>query len=121
MNIFDISPIFFNNVKYIKIEVLDSATKHFGDKSELFFTYIAQGLNGQNWVAIESGTDGSPEYVTASVTSAVKPVLAQSDYRDTWFRACPDDSKIVFFHGCTISKKQYEKAKNKLDLQINRL
>ena len=30
-----------------------------------------------------------------------------------------EEGKIQFFHGCSISKMQYEKAKNKMRLQFD--
>jgi hypothetical protein len=97
----------FNNAKYSVIEISDSAEKHFSNDSMVFYGYITKYLDGQNWKAAEFGKDGHPEYITASATSAIKHIYAQSDYRETCFRTYPEEEKILFFHGCSIKKKQY--------------
>lgn len=113
------NPIIFNNAKYTVVEVTDSAEKHFSSDSETFYRYIVQYLNGENWDAIGIGIDGHDEYITASATSIIKPIYAQSDYRETYFKTFPEHEKIVFFHGVSIHKKQYEAALHKMLLQIN--
>ncbi len=115
--LFNINPITFNGTDYIFVEVTDSAEKHFGASSKMYFEYVVQYLSGQKWTESERGTDGHSEYLTASVTSSIKGIAAESDYRETCFRIYPEEGKIQFFHGCSISKRQYEKAKNKMQLQ----
>ncbi|MDP2750973.1 MAG: hypothetical protein Q8O89_09150 [Nanoarchaeota archaeon] len=115
---FRIEPILFNNAHYSVIEILDSAEKHFGNESKKYFSYIVQYLKDQHWEPIEKGNDGQNEFITASVTSSIRPALAQSDYRKTAFRIYPESQKIVFFHGSSIKKSQFELAQHKFIYQI---
>jgi hypothetical protein len=116
---FSINPIRFNGTAYTFVEITDSAKKHFGANSKKYFEYVVQHLDGQNWKESARGRDGHSEYLTASVTSSIKGINAESDYRETYFRIYPEEGKIQFFHGCSISKRQYEKAKNKMQLQFD--
>lgn len=115
---FKIEPILFNNNVYSVIEITDSAEKYFGTESEKYYSYIVQFISNQHWLPIEKGTDGHNEYITASVTSSIRPSIAQSDYRETAFRTYPEEEKIIFFHGCSIRKKQYETIQHRAQLQI---
>ena len=115
---YDIPYITFNDETYCHFELTDSATVHFGPNSEKYYRYIIGHLDNQKWLSVELGRDGHPENVTASVTSAIKHINAESDYRETWFRTYPESETIVFFHGCSIRTEQYEKAQNKMNMQF---
>jgi len=115
---YDMSYITFNGEKYCHFELTESSKEHYGPNSERYYRYIIGHLDNQKWVSTEVGRDGTPEFITASVTSAIKPSYADSDYRETWFRTCPDRETIIFFHGCSIRKEQYEKAHYKMNIQF---
>ncbi len=116
---FSINPIKFNGTVYTLVGITDSAKKHFSANSKKYFKYVIQHLDGQNWKESERGRDGHSEYLTASVTTSIKGIKAESDYGKTCFRIYPGEGKIQFFHGCSISKRQYEEAKNKMQLQFD--
>ncbi len=115
--IYDIPAVRFNGTIYTHMELTTSAIKHFGEDSERYYRYVVGYLDGQTWTPTQLGTDGTHEFLTASATSYIKGIYAQSDYRETWFRVVPETATVQFFHGCSITKNQYEKAAHKMKLQ----
>jgi hypothetical protein len=80
---------------------------------------VVKYMDGQSWKPSAYGNDGLAEYMTASCTTSIRTFDAESDYRETSFRVYPEAETVQFFHGCSISKYQYEKAMNRMRLQFD--
>jgi hypothetical protein len=104
---YDIPPVTFAGTIYVHMDLTDSAVKHFGQNAERYFRYVVSHWDGQSWTPIEFGQDGSPEFMTASCTTSIKGIDAESDFRETWFRIYASTQTIQFFHGSSIRKEQY--------------
>jgi hypothetical protein len=102
-------PITFNDSLFTRVEVTDDAQKHYGDKSEAIFGYIAGTLNGQRRrPEPKPDAEGNLRYGLASLAvGLVSYGLATSDFRDTVFLAFPDRQTIRFVHGSPRRPEQY--------------
>ena len=110
-------PIELNGRVLNSIEIQDSAQKHYGkEKSILYYQKIYESLDGQKRPTSDYGRDGTPFYRIASNCGLGVGVPTQSKYRDTCYKlagAC-----IVFFHGCSISRKKYENLPDGLKIRV---
>ena len=66
--VFDIDPIRFNGVLFARVELTESACKHFVGQSVEYYRYIASTLDGQARPADETDDDACEIYRVASAT-----------------------------------------------------
>jgi len=70
---------------------------------------VVQYLDGQHWKETEKGDDGQPIYMTASVTTSIKGLFAESNYRETYFKIFSETKKLLFFMVVQLRKNNITK------------
>lgn len=108
-----IDPVIFNNCTFSSIEILESARKHYGKKSDEIFQKISKTLNNRQKEPDGVRKSGNPYYIVDSCTSFVID-NKEYNYRDTCFYLNEQENSIIFFHGCQRKEKEYKKFSEKL-------
>src|SRR5262245_3460770 len=110
--------IFFNGQPYTRVQILQSAQKHFRSKSSSIILYIAHSLDGQNRTPDKLDSNGKEIYRLVSHIDTAGVPSALSQWRDSLFHTNPGTGTLTFIHCSPQRERQYENSSEKTKLRL---
>jgi len=107
------APICINGFRITKVSCNISALKNFIRAKE-YIIDIAKSLDKQENLPLFEKIGYDPYYMTASATTMLIPLGAESKFRDSCFRIYPKEELIEFFHLGYIKDERKFKIKEEI-------